>query len=397
MSSTLMKIQDLPDPTMADYYERYLIIGYAVRLQMATSKMPFKLLITDFTHNPLVQNRYNWAPEFAGVTLDHSQLFQVDLFPDKLRALELEYRNMVVDEQLLGGTEDVIAPKFCVVDVCVTLKKVNSFVLGRLVNITVLNGAVDLDSLGPAKLANLTALHDKMAAQLSRQFIHANFHRALRVFSPRILALLGDPSSNATSNSAAYGSQPRQVSIKGEGCAETQPASLEFDSRRLFAEDEPIIDTQNHRKTYTLEQINAIKLVPDNRVYRTKAYIAGSMPENLAFVCVKGYVADGVKVALTDPFLQHLELILSDVQPGTDDKLLDHTNSVSVHVVDDQLPDFFGLSGVESIYTKLGALNERFQQRRTRKVNLELYKRVVNEKSPVVVWCLKNATLEGLV
>lgn len=398
MSSTPIKILDLPDPSIADYYDRYLIIAYAVRLQVATSKMPLKLLITDFTHNPLVQNRYNWAPEFAGINLEHSQLFQVDVFPDKLRALELEYRNIVVDEQLLEGAEDLIAHKFCVVNVCVTLRKVNSFVLGRLVNISVLNGSVDLDSLGPAKLANLAALHDQMAARLSRLFIASNFRKALRVFPPRILAQLGpDPSSHSTtSNSGPSGSQPRQVSVKGEEYNYTQPASLEFDPRRLFDNDDALIEPQTHRNIYTLEQLNAIKLIPDNRLYRAKAYIAGSIPENLSFVCTKGYVAEGSKVTLTDPFLQHLELVLSDVEPGTGEKLLDSTNSISVYVLDEQLPEFFGLSGVESIYTKLGALNQRFQERRTRPVNLELYKQVV-KKSLVVVWCVKNATLEEVV
>lgn len=140
----------------------------------------------------------------------------------------------------------------------------------------------------------------------------------------------------------------------------------------------------------TLAQLNRISLVPDNRIYTTSAFVVGTIPQDLSYVCTKVYELKDGKISLSDPHIEQLEFILLD----SNDTLLSSENSLVVSVPNDNLMEVFGLQYREQLYTQLENIKELFKKRKKIKIQLDLK---ITSKNAISVWTTHNLDLLALL
>lgn len=140
---------------------------------------------------------------------------------------------------------------------------------------------------------------------------------------------------------------------------------------------------------HTLAQLNKVPLKPDNRIYKTKAYIAGTVPRDLTHLCSKVYEELDGGLCLSDPHLEPLELILVDPVA----KSLTPENSLLVLVPTEQILSFMGLQLDEQLYTQLERIQALFKQRQLTKIPLEL---TITSHDSIAHWTARNLTLAAI-
>lgn len=140
----------------------------------------------------------------------------------------------------------------------------------------------------------------------------------------------------------------------------------------------------------TLAQLNNIPLLPNNRIYTTSAYVVGTIPQDLSYVCTKIYELNDGKINLSDPHLGTLELVLLD----SNDKLLNPENSLVVYVPQNELLELFGLQYREQLYTQLDNIKELFKKRKNTKIQLDLN---ITTENAISYWTTRNFDMLALL
>lgn len=127
-----------------------------------------------------------------------------------------------------------------------------------------------------------------------------------------------------------------------------------------------------------LADLNALPMVLNHRLFRCRARLAGTLPQDLSYVCAKHFEPD---LSLSDPRVEDLVLVFS----GNSERLLTPDNSVSVTIPKERVCAFFGFQYAEQLYTNIGLI--ALEPRRARFADLEL---VVAPVSGTLCWIPTN-------
>ncbi|EEQ39191.1 hypothetical protein EJF18_40119 [Clavispora lusitaniae] len=153
----------------------------------------------------------------------------------------------------------------------------------------------------------------------------------------------------------------------------------------------PFSPSDPENSQFSLAALNRILSdSPDETVYSTRAFVVGSLPQDLTLVCTKNYVEVDGDIQLSDPLVRPLELYLAD----STEKVLGPANSLVVHIPKEQVLPFFGCKFPEQLYTQLASFQERFRQRRKRWVALDLEAISVDGRP---TWTLHKSRFEQLL
>lgn len=112
-----------------------------------------------------------------------------------------------------------------------------------------------------------------------------------------------------------------------------------------------------------LADLNAVPMVQNHRLFRCRAKLAGTIPQDLSYICAKHF---GPNLSLSDPRVEDLILVFS----GNSEHLLTPDNSVCVTIPKERVCAFFGFQYAEQLYTNIGLIASR--PRRARFADLEL-------------------------
>ncbi|KAM9899713.1 hypothetical protein OXX79_005577 [Metschnikowia pulcherrima] len=139
----------------------------------------------------------------------------------------------------------------------------------------------------------------------------------------------------------------------------------------------------------TILPLAALKQVPaevDHRTYTVQAYIVGTFPDDLMYVCTKRYDSHKDGPELSDPAVNAIELLLSDQKAGT----ATQQDSVWVHVPKDQVLMFFGCRHVEQLYTQMPAMKAEFAKLYSSAITVEVVRARYTGRP--VMWVLKDVS-----
>ncbi|SGZ51722.1 CIC11C00000001412 [Sungouiella intermedia] len=141
---------------------------------------------------------------------------------------------------------------------------------------------------------------------------------------------------------------------------------------------------------FTLSQLNRMPMIPNNRIYTTSAYVVGTIPQNLSYICTKVYELTDGQIRLSDPHLEPLELILLD----SSEKCLNPDNCLVAKIPKDELMELFSLQYKEQLYTKLEDINKLFSRRKNIRIQLELN---ITAENAIPLWTTRNLDMSMLL
>lgn len=428
-------IEDLPDVTSSTnntISKEIFCLGLFINI---AASGPCRMFVTDFTNNKLISNSYIDSYFIDEFEIPTEQIFQIDLYKEKLKSLIDEYEAKF-DEVLFdpGAAPPFrISDKICIVNVSVMLKKFNNVLEGRARSIRLVNEADMANEKLQKLFTNLT--------QLPNSFFIENIARAKQVipntFYSRILDKTSNintkPAASSTSESVINDSQPRQTYVKTEETTEafipdtlfpddyqnnldrlpevrnSQPlARNESQSQNQKQVNNNQNESQNlyqsegitSQKYYSLKQLNDNYTTDvDNEIYRVKGKIVGYSPSDWSYICIKKYENKMNKISLSDPSIRDLELTICDqvAISNLEEILLDSDNSITVFLDKEQIIQALNLNAIESIYTSISELNDKSFTDNV--VEFELYKKFinVNATNKFLVWTVRNISFNNIM
>ncbi|CAK7897558.1 hypothetical protein CAAN1_04S00518 [[Candida] anglica] len=163
----------------------------------------------------------------------------------------------------------------------------------------------------------------------------------------------------------------------------------------------PPLTSSDSQETHSISQVLSSGNDVDNRLYRVRAYIAGTIPADLSQVCVKNYTYDTIleRPVLEDPFLRQLEIILSDnTNPRT---VLTEKNSLVLTLNEEELLSFFDKEFKEEIYTTVATANQSFRDylsnnpQKLLTINVKKRDAVHSQLPPV--WTIHDLKLDDII
>jgi len=141
---------------------------------------------------------------------------------------------------------------------------------------------------------------------------------------------------------------------------------------------------------FTLSQLNRMPMIPNNRIYTTSAYVVGTIPQNLSYICTKVYELTDGQIRLSDPHLEPLELILLD----SSEKCLNPDNCLVAKIPKDELITLFSLQYKEQLYTKLEDIAKLFSRRKNLRIQLELN---ITAENAIPLWTTRNLDMSMIL
>lgn len=446
-ASTIESLSDVTGSTSNTLFKEIFCFGLSINI---SSSGPSRLLVTDFSSNPLISNSFRGSYFIEEFEIPVEQIFQIDLYQEKLNVLikeyELNFRDSLFDASPAPPFR--ISDKVCILKASVVLKKYNNVLEGRARKVRLVNNG----DLGDDNLKKLFSRLSKLPAS----FFNDNMDKIKKVipniYYEKALSDLKDQGSSQTKRtvngalsgsnlpsqnqgSQAYSSQATQFPIKRENVtniiSESQPGQGSIKCEEisetvvpdtLFAEDYFNSDDENlpefgnsqppqvsqnilniPQGYHSIKQLNeSFSNSIDNEIYRIKAKVIGSNPDDLSYICVKTYkhqMRDN-KILLSDPFMRSLELIICDqsTRSGNEDViLLEMDNFMTIYLDGEQLLKSFDFDSIESAYTKLPQLIDK--SFKSSFVELELFKKFVkiNDGDQLLVWSARNLVISDLI
>lgn len=434
-------IEDLPNVTSftnCTITKEIFCLGLFINI---AASGPCRLFVTDFTVNPRVSNSYVDSYFIDEFEIPTEQIFQIDVYKEKLKLLIDEYETRFGEPLFDSGPPFRISNKICILKASVVLKKFNNILEGRAKSIRLVSDE-DMTSENLQKLyTNLGKLpKDFFIDNMTRAktVIPNEFYKKIMSFSKDInpttveIPVNSDGSTNANFNansntdSIINDSQPRQTYVKTEETTESMipdtlfPADYLNTGERLSDTDtlqgETEMESQNHVRNrsqensrislyqnyYSIKQLNDYHNHDiDNEVYRVKGIILGYNPGDWSHVCIKKYEHNSAKnkTLLSDPYMRNLELILCDQSPPNNQEgvLLNSDNSITVVLDQKQITQALNIEAIESAYTKLSELNKKSFTNEV--LEFELSKKLVNinTKNQFLVWSARNISFDVIM
>lgn len=425
------------------------LYAHVLAFRVNTQNTIADLLVTDYTSNPEIVGDRIKLPEFTGLDVTPTQILHLSVEINLLKELAEQYQTKFDEEffdRLDAGLSQtnwvVLHDKFCLANLQVRLQKRATHLTGDVQQAWLLSEQlVEIEQFWDrvlewcsSHMSQNLSLVSKIVNSLNKDAIS----RAVVVLGPLVL----------TSGSTSYSAGESQTQIKTEQSSDeidlqanfrdllepvSQPAQPHRHSQSqtqyltqlqsLHSQSIPqsqYSDSQNSQPliestTYlgeqltgdksnddifsietrgalfhTLAQLNRIPLEVNNRIYKTKAYVVGTIPQDLTYLCTKVYEVQEGKICISDPHIEPLELILLD----SSEKSLTPQNSLLVLLPKDQLMVFMGLQFHEQLYTRLEKLQSLFKQRELQKITFEL---TITSDNGIAMWTTRNLDLAALL
>lgn len=418
---------------------------HVLAFRVTTSRSIADLLVTDYTANDDIQAERLRPPTFEGLQLQHNQVLQLTISIELLEALAQDYQSRFDEEffdrlgaHLSQTSWVVLHDRLCLANLQIRLQKKATHLMGHVKQLWVLlYQAPDALPFWERVLAwcgQIMTRNPGLAAKVVGILSKECQDRAATVLGT--LAVMSDSTSYSTGESQTQVkaehssdeidlqnhlrdmlepvSQPAQPHRHSQTQTQylTQLQSLNSQPESQINHGEPRngLDAALHQRDnypsrdddnlfahealanpfHSLAQLNRLPLVPNNRIYKTEAYVVGVIPQDLTSLCTKVYEVQDSQISLSDPHIEPLELILLDL----DDKLLTPENSLLVWVSRADLMHFMGLNYPEQLYTRLGHFQALFKKRLLRKIPLEL---TISTERAISKWTTRNLDFGALV
>lgn len=358
------------------------------------------LLVSDYTSSPDIVSDRVKLPAIGRLSLRPDEFFNLSILLNLLTHLSQEYQHSYNEE--LFDKKDAHLSQSNWIDVA------HRFVFARVL--------VKLQK----KASHWAGIVQRAALlQYDEQFVHF-WKRCIERIGPLMaehpgllllvmnylgkeaLSMAADIVPLLSASSTSYSTNESQIPVKIEHESDSEPSqpppsqpAQQLDSpsqqhsptqflTQLLQDSQSQMsfsDSQDPKDIYTLSELNRVPLEANNRIYRTRAVVVG-MPD-LACVCAKRFQQENGELALSDPHIVPLELVLAD----SDQKTLSRQNSLTACVPRDQVGFFFGCLFTEQLFTQLGEIQERFRRRSAKAIDLEL---TICDVDGVKVWVPRN-------
>lgn len=426
-------------------YAKGNLYCHVLAFRVSTAKSVADLLVTDYTSNPNIQDERLGVPSFQDLEISPDQILHLTLSIEQLKRLALEYQSRYdeeffskLDAHLTQTNWVILQGKLCFANLHVSVHK-------KLPHLT---GLVDQQFVLSRLLVNVLpfwerVLHNCGQIMTSRPNLAAKVisnlsdecrDRATHVLGS--LAVVLDSTSYSTGESQTQVktehsldemdlqnqlrdilepvSQPAQVyrhsqtqtqyltqlqSLNsqldsqfrdGPSQSQSDGSNLQENNAELHQDDNLFASEPLIGQSHTLAQLNRVPLLPNSRIYHTEAYVVGTIPKELMMLCTKKYNVENGQIALTDPIVESLQLVLLDLEL----KLLTPENLLLVWVSRDEIMEFMGLKYHEQLYTRLAAFQELLRNRKLKKIPLELS---ITSETGIAQWTTRKLSFDNLV
>lgn len=384
-------------------YATGLLYCHVLALRINTGGLA-DVLVTDYTSNPEIASEKIQTPALESLPLRSDECLHLGIDLQRLTSLAGQYHHKFqeeifsrLDASLSQSNWIDVAHRFVLARVGVRLQKKPTHLTGNVMNIALVEPRDDLGSFWTRFLVRVTpfmiqnpkmllkvvqslgpdalnAAGDVIALLSAKISVHSSADQENRV------KIENDSDDELQAQSNLEPSQPAQQPSQSQFLTQLQDKSQSQISFSLESQvDIPFNDSV--QGIHTLRELSKVPLIPNNRIYRTLAIVV-AIPD-LAYVCAKLYENRNGVLSLSDPRITALELVLAD----SEDRTLTPDNSISVHIPQEEVAEFFGISFPEQLYTRLPMLLGLFNRRTLRRMELELR---IGEVDKLLVWTVKG-------
>lgn len=445
-----MSILTVSDQAQFKPYGSGRMYCHVLAFQVSTSVNLVDLLVTDYTSNPAIVCDRIRLPQFEGLDVAPQQVLHLSIPLKLLISLADEYQARFgeeffdrMDAHLTQTNWVPLHDKFCLADLTVGVQKKSTHLTGHVVLVRLLSDVPDvmpffnrfLEKCGlllaanPARATKVIQnlgwqAYERVSSELGPLAADSTSYssesqtqvKAEQTFEEQSLEELDlqeqlrellEPVSQPAQHQGRLQSQIQpQSQSQNESQSQylTQLHSVQPDDHQSPPEESQdyMVHADSERSTLfvpeswsppqycLLARLNELPLVPDNTVYTTEAYVAGSIPPNLECLCTKVYEAYGNSIELSDPQVAPLELILLDSL----DSQLTPDNSIMVSVESKDILKFVGVEFAEQLYTRLGHFQRQFRRRPLRKVTVELS---IVTHDGISGWAMRNLDFQEIL
>lgn len=166
---------------------------------------------------------------------------------------------------------------------------------------------------------------------------------------------------------------------------------------------------ENDRPSFLpISQLNQVTKIDSSTYYRTKAFIVGTIPEDLSLVCVKSYDLDStyLRYKVGDPYLRELQIIICDQDPSEKGRLaLNDSNSLKITLQGEDILSFFNHSihdYVETFYTKVDLYNHPFNtylmENRRKLMDIKLVRKLIHsDRIDIPIWVSEDLSMNSIL
>lgn len=440
-TTLLMKLLEVKNRDNFRSYDSGYLYVHLLALRVNTSDCS-DVIVTDYSGNQDVVSERSRVNMFGGHELPRDQLLDLQIPLNVLRTLCLEYAASTNDKALFEtATDDTnwidVSTQFCLLCIEVKLRKTVNKLTGTITKARVVDVDTTPDIAGfwerfmclplcdvpdqmsfkpsdlikrlqgntpetqldksmeaPVKIENLDSEIDSQQnlediLEPASQFSQVNRGRDIASAQPVIhglpllLALDQSQQSQPVIQNTQFLTQVPPSQTQGSNNEDGEyPILFTLDSNGSLKSD------------YTLAELGEIAVQPDNRVYSTLAFVAGTIP-SISYVVSKAFKIHNGEPILIDPETSFLELVLADIDPSAQgDKItLPQANTLSVHIPPGEILAFFGVRFVEDLYIKLPAIEEQLHKRVPHKIPVQL---ILSDTTGGCAWVPQNLTIDDL-